>query len=84
MCKTVLRNLILPKPPETNRHSRELLHAAQSYDMDAMDSQHHENPVTWAGNEPAISGTQGQQQTNYATQLPNINILYYNVLEQWT
>ncbi|GFW63736.1 hypothetical protein TNCV_4940281 [Trichonephila clavipes] len=36
--------------------------------MAAVDFLHHENPSTWAGVEPATLGTEGQRQTNHATQ----------------
>ncbi|GFX31768.1 hypothetical protein TNCV_171011 [Trichonephila clavipes] len=36
--------------------------------MVAVDFLHHENPPTWSGVESATLGTEGQRQTNYATQ----------------
>ncbi|GFX27854.1 hypothetical protein TNCV_3082771 [Trichonephila clavipes] len=36
--------------------------------MTAVNFLYHENPPTWAGGEPATSGADDQQQTNYATQ----------------
>ncbi|GFU54557.1 hypothetical protein TNCV_3025091 [Trichonephila clavipes] len=36
--------------------------------MAAVDFLHHDNPSTWAGVEPATLGTEGQRQTNDATQ----------------
>ncbi|GFV51457.1 hypothetical protein TNCV_843961 [Trichonephila clavipes] len=79
MMRTCSRNLILPGTPKPNRHSRNLLHAAQSYDMDAVNFLHHENSPTWAGVEPATFGAEGRQQTNYATQMAFIQ--YCNLYE---
>ncbi|GFT31700.1 hypothetical protein TNCV_231201 [Trichonephila clavipes] len=42
-------------------HSRDLLHTS-------VDFLHHENPPTWVGVKPATLGTEGQRQTNHATQ----------------
>ncbi|GFX29413.1 hypothetical protein TNCV_3997891 [Trichonephila clavipes] len=36
--------------------------------MAAVDFLHQENPPAWAGLEPITLGTEGQRQTNYATQ----------------
>ncbi|GFY36375.1 hypothetical protein TNCV_3450781 [Trichonephila clavipes] len=36
--------------------------------MTAVDFLHHEHPPTWAGVESVTLGTEGQRQTNYATQ----------------
>ncbi|GFU59701.1 hypothetical protein TNCV_3186661 [Trichonephila clavipes] len=36
--------------------------------MGAVNFLHHENPPNWAGIEPATLCTEGQRQTNYATQ----------------
>ncbi|GFU77842.1 hypothetical protein TNCV_1138501 [Trichonephila clavipes] len=60
--------IILPKPPKPDRYSRDVLHAAYSYDMYAVNFLHHENPPTWAGIDPATLGLQVQRKTNYATQ----------------
>ncbi|GFV99775.1 hypothetical protein TNCV_5081351 [Trichonephila clavipes] len=68
----LVMNLILPGAPKSNRHSMDLVHAAYSYDTDAIDFPHHENPPTWAGNIAA----EGQRQTNYATQPENYYSLY--------
>ncbi|GFT53585.1 hypothetical protein TNCV_3325231 [Trichonephila clavipes] len=67
-CETVLRILILSRTPKPNRHTWDLLRAAQSCNMATVDFQQHENPPTWAGVEPATFGVQGQRQINYATQ----------------
>ncbi|GFU37236.1 hypothetical protein TNCV_4272371 [Trichonephila clavipes] len=47
--------------------------------MAAIDFLHHENPLTWPGVEPATLGTEGQPQTNYASQ-PGI---YASVKGMW-
>ncbi|GFT84329.1 hypothetical protein TNCV_1609661 [Trichonephila clavipes] len=43
------RNFTFSREPTPNRHSRDLLHASSSNDMDAVDFLHHENPPIWAG-----------------------------------
>ncbi|GFV40256.1 hypothetical protein TNCV_1444091 [Trichonephila clavipes] len=53
--KFVLRNLILPRASKPNEHSRDLFHAALSYDMAAVDFLHQDNPPNWAGVEPATN-----------------------------
>ncbi|GFU04657.1 hypothetical protein TNCV_4377251 [Trichonephila clavipes] len=35
--------------------------------MTVVDFLHYENPLTWAGIEPAALGADGQRRTNYAT-----------------
>ncbi|GFX76905.1 hypothetical protein TNCV_3279401 [Trichonephila clavipes] len=66
--KFVLRNLILPRACVPNGQSRLLFHAMQSYDKTAVNFLHQENQPTCTGVEPAALGTEGQRQTNYATQ----------------
>ncbi|GFV83338.1 hypothetical protein TNCV_1900641 [Trichonephila clavipes] len=39
--------------------------------METVDFLHHENLPTWAGVGPATLGTEGQRQTNHATQPAN-------------
>ncbi|GFU49629.1 hypothetical protein TNCV_4143961 [Trichonephila clavipes] len=67
MMRNRMRNLIFMGAPKPIRHSKDLLHAAKSNDIDAGDFLQHENPPTWAGVEPANLGVQGQRQTNCAT-----------------
>ncbi|GFS90941.1 hypothetical protein TNCV_4192661 [Trichonephila clavipes] len=45
--------------PKSNRHSRDFLHAAYSYDMETVDFPQHENQQTRAGVEPATFGAEG-------------------------
>ncbi|GFU21140.1 hypothetical protein TNCV_5115421 [Trichonephila clavipes] len=40
--------------------------------MTAVHFLHHENSPTWAGDEPATLGADGQQQTNYATHVMSL------------
>ncbi|GFW96574.1 transposable element Tcb2 transposase [Trichonephila clavipes] len=47
--------------------------------MAAVHFLHDENPSTWAGVEPATSGTEGQQQTNHATQP---TLMKYNLIKK--
>ncbi|GFX76253.1 hypothetical protein TNCV_4036541 [Trichonephila clavipes] len=65
--KFELKNLILPRATKPNVHSRDLFHAAQSYNMAAVDFLYHEYPLTCAEVEPATLGTEGQRQINHAT-----------------
>ncbi|GFT90020.1 hypothetical protein TNCV_18461, partial [Trichonephila clavipes] len=52
------KDLIFPRAPKPNRHSRDLLHVVQSYYMAAVDFLHQENPPTWNRSEPATLGVQ--------------------------
>ncbi|GFW82789.1 hypothetical protein TNCV_3493591 [Trichonephila clavipes] len=61
-----MRELILPKAPKPNKHSTVSLNKAHNHTT--VDFLHHKNPPTWTGVESTTLGTQGQQQTNYATQ----------------
>ncbi|GFT44773.1 hypothetical protein TNCV_2845481 [Trichonephila clavipes] len=56
MMRNRTRNLISSGAPMPNQHSRYLLHATYSYGMDADDFLPQENPLTWAGDEPANLG----------------------------
>ncbi|GFY26649.1 hypothetical protein TNCV_2879771 [Trichonephila clavipes] len=65
-CGTIEANTNRHRAPKPNRHSGDLLHAIQSYDMAAVDFLHRENPPTWAGVCTTL-GAEGQRQTNYTT-----------------
>ncbi|GFT29330.1 hypothetical protein TNCV_756961 [Trichonephila clavipes] len=67
-------DVILPRTSKPNKHSRDLLHIIQSYDM-AADFLQYENSPTWAGIDTATLGAEGQQQINHATQPSNLKTL---------
>ncbi|GFY03427.1 hypothetical protein TNCV_1173831 [Trichonephila clavipes] len=72
------QDLILSRTSTPNRHSGDLLHSVytfRTYDMAAVDFLHHENPLTWAGVEPATLGAESQRQTIHAAQMASGYIL---------
>ncbi|GFU51972.1 hypothetical protein TNCV_3734741 [Trichonephila clavipes] len=68
------KNLILPRASKPNGHSMDLFLVVQSYDMAAVHFLQQENLQAWAGVEPAFLDTEGQRQTNYATQPASLKV----------